>query len=115
MPKQSYIVSVKNNPFDFFEEDMPYDEFWDKFGEWYSQGKKTAFLIGIRADESLNRFRAIMNDRKVTFKGKAWTKQKTSANKNLFNCYPIYDWRTQDIWVANAKFEWEYNELYDIF
>lgn len=115
MPKQEYIVHMKNHKFDFFEEDMNYDEFWDKFGEWYSEGKATACLIGIRTDESLNRFRAIMNDKKSTFKGMAWTKQKTDRNKKLFNCYPIYDWSTEDIWIANEKFSWEYNELYDIF
>jgi predicted phosphoadenosine phosphosulfate sulfurtransferase len=27
--------------------------------------------------------------------------------------YPIYDWQTQDIWVANGKFGWSYNRLYD--
>lgn len=112
MPKYDYIVNVDNMPFDFFEENMSYDEFWDGFGNWYSQGKRTANLIGIRADESLNRFRAIMNDRKETIKGKAWTKKNS---KYVFNCYPIYDWKTEDIWTANYKFEWDYNKLYDIF
>lgn len=112
MPKQKYIVNMKNKPFDFFEENMPYDEFWDKFGEWYSQGEKCACLIGIRCDESLNRFRAIMNDRKEMLDGHHWTKRNGNF---VFNCYPIYDWKTKDIWVANAKFEWDYNKLYDIF
>lgn len=115
LPKESYIVNLKNHPFDFFEENMNYDEFWDGFGTWYSQGKSCACLIGIRADESLNRFRAIMNEQKVTKNGNAWTKQKRVQDENTFNCYPIYDWKTQDIWVANGKFEWEYNKLYDIF
>jgi predicted phosphoadenosine phosphosulfate sulfurtransferase len=115
MPKEDYIVNVKNSPFDFFEEDMPYDEFWDKFGDWYSQGKTTACLIGIRCDESLNRFRAIMNDRKGMLKGQYWTKKKHENTNVVYNCYPIYDWKTEDIWVANGKFDWEYNELYDIF
>ena len=48
-------------------------------------------------------------------KGKYWTKQKTQNNNKVFNAYPIYDWKTKDIWVANEKFQWEYNELYDIF
>jgi len=112
MGKQPYVVNMQNCPFDFFEENMSYDEFWDKFGDWYGQGKRTACLIGIRADESLNRFRAIMNDRKETLHGQMWTKKNT---KIVYNCYPIYDWKTEDIWVANGKFEWEYNELYDIF
>lgn len=112
MPTEDYIVNIDNNKFDFFEEDMSYDEFWDKFGEWYSQGKRTACLIGIRADESLNRFRAIMNREKKMLKGKFWTKKNM---KHVYNVYPIYDWKTEDVWVANAKFEWDYNELYDIF
>lgn len=112
MPNKEYVVNIDNHKFDFFEEDMSYEDFWDSFAEWYSQGKKTANLIGIRTSESLNRFRAIMNERKETLKGEMWTKKNT---ENVFNCYPIYDWRTEDIWTANAKFEWEYNKLYDIF
>jgi len=112
MPKQDYVVNVKNCPFDFFREDMNYDEFWDKFGDWYAQGERTACLIGIRTVESLNRFRAIMNTRKEILFGQMWTKKNTDY---VYNCYPLYDWRTEDIWTANAKFEWEYNGLYDIF
>lgn len=113
MPDQDYIVSINNHPFgDKFVPNMHYDEFWDMFAEWYSHGKRTANLIGIRTDESLNRFRAIMNDSKETLGGNAWTKKNT---EHVYNCYPIYDWRTRDIWVANAKFEWDYNKLYDTF
>jgi predicted phosphoadenosine phosphosulfate sulfurtransferase len=112
MPTEPYVVNFENHQFPWFVEDMSYDEFWDEFAEWYSQGKTCANLIGIRASESLNRFRAIMNDRKETMKGEMWTKKNTA---HVYNCYPIYDWRTEDIWTANAKFEWEYNKLYDIF
>jgi predicted phosphoadenosine phosphosulfate sulfurtransferase len=113
MPKQDYIVNMDNHPFgDAFEPGMQYDHFWDMFAEWYSQGKPTANLIGIRTDESLNRFRAIMNDAKETMGEMAWTKKNT---ENVWNCYPIYDWRTRDVWIANAKFDWDYNKLYDTF
>lgn len=112
MPPQPYVVNVKNNPFDFFKEDMTYDRFWDNFGDWYAQGQRCACLIGIRTVESLNRFRAIMNTEKETLEGRMWTKKNTNF---VYNCYPIFDWKTEDIWTANAKFEWEYNALYDIF
>ena len=112
MPQDSYIVNAGNCPFDFFKEDMSYDEFWDKFGDWYADGEECACLIGIRTVESLNRFRAIMNDRKVTKSGHMWTKKNTDF---VYNCYPIYDWRTEDVWTANEIFEWDYNALYDIF
>lgn len=112
MPKEDYIVNWENHPYDFFEEDMEVYEFWDKFGEWYADGKLCACLIGIRTSESLNRFRAILNENKETLKGEMWTKRN---GKHVYNCYPIYDWRTEDIWTANAKFDWDYNKLYDIF
>ena len=112
MPPHDYIVNVKNCPFDFFTQDMPYDEFWDKFGEWYSEGKRTACMIGIRTVESLNRYRAIMNTKKESLGNQRWTKRN---GPNVYNVYPIYDWRTEDIWTANAKNDWEYNTLYDIF
>ena len=112
-PDMDYVVTWENHPFGAaFQEDMNYDDFWDMFAEWYSDGKPTANLIGIRTDESLNRFRAIMNDAKETMHGKQWTKKNT---EHVWNCYPIYDWRTRDIWIANAKFEWDYNKLYDTF
>lgn len=112
MPTEDYIVNLANCPFDFFREDMSYDEFWDQFGDWYGQGQRTACLIGIRTVESLNRFRAIMNTRKEILKGQMWTKKNTEF---VYNCYPIYDWRTEDVWTATAKFDWEYNGLYDMF
>lgn len=111
-PDKPYVVTIHNHKFDFFRENMSYQEFWDEFGNWYGQGQRTACLIGIRAAESLNRFRAIMNPDKETLLGRMWTKKNTDI---VYNCYPIYDWRTEDIWTANAKFEWDYNHLYDIF
>jgi len=91
---------------------MGYEEFWDEFGNWYAQGEECACFIGIRTDESLNRYRAIVNDRKIMKDNHYWTKKNTEL---VYNVYPIYDWRTDDIWIANAKYGWKYNELYDIF
>lgn len=113
MPEMDYVVNFENHPFgELFEENMNYDDFWDMFAEWYSRGKLTANLIGIRTQESLNRYRAIMNEEKKMLDGKFWTKKNTD---HVYNVYPIYDWKTRDIWIANAKFEWDYNKLYDTF
>ena len=112
MPTDSYIVNINNHKFPFFRENMGYQEFWDEFGTWYGGGDITACMIGIRASESLNRFRAILNRDKITIGGQMWTKKNTDI---VYNCYPIYDWRTEDVWTANAAFEWEHNKLYDIF
>ena len=112
MSQEDYITNVNNHKFPFFRNNIRYQEFWDKFGEWYSQGEDCACLIGIRTHESLNRWRAIINQNKQTHGGNFWTKRNT---EHTYNCYPIYDWRTEDIWVANAKFDWDYNKLYDLF
>ena len=114
MPTEDYIVNMDNNPMgpEFFKEDSFYDEFWDGFAEWYADGKPTANLIGIRTQESLNRFRAILNEKKTKHGGHCWTKKNT---ENVFNCYPIFDWRTDDVWSSCAKFDWDYNKLYDVF
>lgn len=115
-PDRDYVVTWENHlekhNMTFFEEDMHYDEFWDGFAEWYADGKPTANLIGIRTQESLNRFRAIMNERKQTVGGKMWTKKNT---ENVYNCYPIFDWKTDDIWTSNELYDWKYNTIYDMF
>jgi predicted phosphoadenosine phosphosulfate sulfurtransferase len=99
------------NYFPFFRKGMEFEEFVPLFGEWLSGGKKTACMVGIRSDESLNRFRTIASDSKETFDGKQWT---TKLSDTLYNAYPIYDWRTEDIWIANAKKKFGYNKVYDL-
>jgi predicted phosphoadenosine phosphosulfate sulfurtransferase len=32
-----------------------------------------------------------------------------------YNFYPIYDFETEDIWIANYKFNWDYNKIYDLY
>lgn len=97
--------------FDFFEKGMEFEEFVPEFGEWYSEGRSCACLVGIRTDESLNRFRTIASKKKTTKDGLQWT---TKVSDNVFNIYPIYDWKTKDIWTFHGKFpHYSYNETYD--
>lgn len=111
-PNRDYVVTIHNHKYPFYKENMTYDKFWDCFGEWYSQGKPCASLIGIRTEESLNRFRAIVTEKKEKYKNYIWTVKKSDK---VYNCYPIFDWTTEDIWIGNAKFGWKYNKLYDMF
>lgn len=98
--------------FPFFQPGMEFEEFVPLFGEWYSQGKSCACFVGIRSDESLNRFRTICQSKKTTKGGKRWT---SLVAKQVFNVYPIYDWKTEDIWIWHFKNpEATYNKLYDM-
>lgn len=95
--------------FPFFRRRMEFEEFVPAFGKWYAQGKLCACFVGIRSDESLNRYRTIAG-KKSTFERLQWT---TWCGETLYNAYPIYDWRTEDIWIFNGKFKAPYNRLYD--
>jgi predicted phosphoadenosine phosphosulfate sulfurtransferase len=98
--------------YDFYVPKMEFEELMVIFGDWYSKGEKTAAFIGIRADESLHRYRAIVSRKEgLTHKGYKWTTKVTSS---LFNVYPIYDWRTEDIWVYHGKNKHlPHNRIYD--
>jgi 3'-phosphoadenosine 5'-phosphosulfate sulfotransferase (PAPS reductase)/FAD synthetase len=98
--------------FPFFSPGMEFEEFVPEFGEWYAQGQSTACFVGIRTDESLNRFRTIASTKKEKHSGKQYT---TRVTDNVYNVYPIYDWRTEDIWTYHGKNpDRTYNKLYDL-
>ncbi len=97
--------------FPFFRRAMEFEEFVPQFGKWYGKGKLTACFVGIRTDESLNRWRTIAAGKKTCMDDKRWT---TWCGDALYNIYPIYDWKTQDIWTFHGKFKDKpYNHLYD--
>jgi len=96
----------------FFMPGMEFEEFIILFAEWYAEGEESANFIGIRADESLNRFRTVATDKKTMFNGKKWT---TLASEQCYNIYPIYDWKTKDIWLYHGKDpDKEHNKIYDL-
>jgi predicted phosphoadenosine phosphosulfate sulfurtransferase len=108
-PKEASDLSQ----YDFYIPKMEFEEFMVLFGKWYSNGKLTAGFIGIRADESLHRYRAIVSNKNgLMFNGHKWT---TKVSSNLFNVYPIYDWRTEDIWIFHSKNKHLcHNTIYDM-
>lgn len=108
-----YHPGVISDPaaLDFFEPWMEFEEFMVLFGVWYAQGKSTAAHIGIRCDESLNRFRTIADNKKEMHNGRRFT---TKVAENLYNIYPIYDWDVSDIWKYHAMYpDKPHNEVYD--
>jgi predicted phosphoadenosine phosphosulfate sulfurtransferase len=93
---------------------LEFEEFVVLFGEWYGQGQPCAGFIGIRAQESLNRYMAIATweKRGLTFQGKRWT---TKVVAETYNAYPIYDWKSEDIWRYHAANpDKPHNTIYDL-
>ena len=105
MPKYEYVINEDNAEFSYKDFDYKVQ---DNFCNWFiNKYGKTAIVIGIRTDESLNRFRAIASDKPVKYKDKKW------INNN--KAYIIYDWEVNDIWVYNYKYAKDYNKLYDLY
>lgn len=109
MPNKKYVINSKNAKFDYNGWDYTVQ---DNFGEWFAKDKKTCVLIGNRADESLNRQASITSKQKVNqYKGSNYITKKD----NHCIAYPIYDWKVEDVWIANAKFNYKYNHIYDLY
>lgn len=117
MPKDS--INMKNCPFEWFRKGEEFEEFILQFASWYQKlhNGPVACGIGIRTDESLNRFRTITYQKhKETFKNYLWTTRIKFSNQILdaYNFYPIYDFSVEDIWGAVSKLDLKYNTIYDL-
>lgn len=103
---------------DWFFRGMEFEEFILWFAKWFNEthGGKTAAGIGIRSDESLNRFRTIVSDKKERYKNYPWTTRVHCKSKvlNCWNFFPLYDWRTEDDWTAVAKLNLLFNPIYEL-
>ena len=72
---------------------------------------KTAFLGGVRTEESPGRMAGLTNE--ITYKDITWGNQ-LDKKKGHYSFYPIYDWTYQDIWKAINDNSWNYNKIYDL-
>ncbi len=102
--------------FPFYTDQMWDYEFQMLFAKWLHEkkdGVRSCFLIGIRTQESINRWRSIhLNKKYQMYHTYRWT---SKIGNDIYNAYPIYDWKTTDIWTANGKFKFDYNHLYDLY
>ena len=114
MPDKEYVINLENNPMFTYHYKMHQEDLAKQFGRWYrmSHGrKKTVCLLGIRADESLQRYSGVLN-KKYGYKDECWI---TKQFKDVWCASPLYDWSTEDIWHANYLFQYDYNHLYDLY
>jgi predicted phosphoadenosine phosphosulfate sulfurtransferase len=113
MPNYAYVINEYNCPFEF-KKGTYGGELRKQFAKWYSQEYgQTAVMVGIRCDESLARLGTITSQHRAKmYKEKRFTEV---CDNSTVNFYPIYDWQTKDVWIANAKKSWDYNKLYDLF
>lgn len=110
------IINKDNHQYDFYYHGIEDTDFDLKFSDWLHRkknAKRTVNVLGIRTQESVNRWRAVMGDRKVNmYDGRKWI---TKIKKDQYMAYPLYDWQTEDVWIANAREGYDYNRLYDLY
>lgn len=66
-----------------------------------------ADIRGIRASESIRRLQSVSR--------KSVDNWITKTVGNTTSTSPIYDWTTDDVWLAPRFFGWDYNRTYDVF
>lgn len=114
MPQKEYVINMKNNPVTTYHYKMHQEDLAKQFGRWYRishGGKSTVCLLGMRADESLQRYSGFLN-RKYGYKGKCWI---SNQFKDVWCASPLYDWTLNDVWHAHYLFQYDYNRLYDLY
>jgi Co-activator of prophage protein expression ibrA len=114
MPRHPYVINLQNNPITTYRYKMHQIDLAKQFGRWYRishGGKKTVCLLGMRADESLQRYSGILNKRHG-YKERNWI---SSQFKDVWAASPLYDWSKNDVWHANYIFNYDYNRLYDLY
>lgn len=114
MPKHDYVINLDNNTITTYRYKMHQEDLAKQFGRWYRQinkNRKTICLLGIRADESLQRYSGFIN-KKYRYKNKCWITQNF---KGVWSGSPLYDWTVDDVWHAYYKFSYTYNNLYNLF
>ena len=114
MPEKEYVINLENNPITTYHYRMHQEDLAKQFGRWYRMahgGGKTVCLLGMRADESMQRYSGFLN-MQSGYKGECWISPQF---KDVLAASPLYDWGHQDIWHANYLFDYDYNQLYDLY
>ena len=73
---------------------------------------RVADVTGLRAEESIRRRRMAENDRLECYIGE---KPLESSKGNVWHCYPIYDWKSEDVWLYAGLRGFDYNRVYDTY
>jgi len=83
--------------------------FYDVIENFQSHRDRTAFLVGLRGQESPNRWRAVSKN--PGYKDICWCTKTGGEGSASF--YPLYDWNFHDIWKFIYDNKIRYSRIYD--
>ncbi len=77
---------------------------------------QVAQVRGLRASESLRRYRAVAQRTTDNWigQGQVWQGKNGRVRTNQTPVSPIYDWTDSDVWEAPKRLGWDYNRAYDV-
>jgi len=80
-----------------------------EFFKWYEKlNPDAAYIVGIRAEEGVIRYRAVT--KYAGWKGLKWS----TVDDGIKKFYPIYDWSVTDVWKFIYDYDIPYNKIYDL-
>lgn len=82
--------------------------YYDVIENWQRIHPNTAFLVGLRATESMNRFRAVSKN--PGYDDVCWS---TRCGEGSASFYPLYDWNFHDVWKFIYDHRIRYSKIYD--
>lgn len=78
---------------------------------------RCCMLLGIRAEESVTRFMAVArreDENYIIQHSTGFGGTNITKYAHVYKGYPLYDWRTEDVWTAPALLGWDYCKYYDL-
>ena len=113
IPEYPYVINL-TKPFAHYRYRMHQEDLAKQFGRFYKEehgNGRTVCLLGMRADESLQRYSGFVN-KKHGYQNECWISKQF---KDVWCASPLYDWSNSDVWCANYRFDYDYNNLYDLY
>ena len=113
IPEYPYVINL-TKPFTHYRYRMHQEDLAKQFGRFYKEehgNGRTVCLLGMRADESLQRYSGFVN-KKYGYQNECWISRQF---KDVWCASPLYDWSNSDVWCANYRFDYDYNNLYDLY
>jgi predicted phosphoadenosine phosphosulfate sulfurtransferase len=99
----------EKNPLAIQSINEKYPKRFYEFFNWYEKkNPNTAYLVGLRAEESITRYRAVT--KYSGYKGIKWS----TLDGEIKKFYPIYDWTIYDVWKFIYDYDLPYNKIYDM-
>jgi predicted phosphoadenosine phosphosulfate sulfurtransferase len=118
-PKTKLLITEDNNIFgDYFRKGMEFEEFIVQFPKFLTEKlglEKVAQIIGIRTQESYNRYLKMkVTQNREFFKSKQWILKQKSTGQDTYSVHTIYDWDVKDVWkyLSDKKYNPVYDKMY---